>query len=399
MITIEKITDKSGFSALKEEWNELLQSSSSDCLFLTWEWLYTWWSHLSRDRKLHIIRIKSGDTLIAIAPLALRPRRFLRLLPFRVLEFLGTGHVGSDYLNLLIRDGYEEDALRAISGSLTERKLILELSQVERTSRHIIDLALQLRLLGWSAARTTIDFCPYVRLAGHTWESYLDSLGKSHRANFRRRLRKLDKEFDVRFEQAGTEEQRRKALNILVSLHHKRWQDRGGSDALHRQQLVEFHEQFSRTALERGWLRLYVLYLNERPAASLYGFVYNGRFYFYQSGFDPGYGKYSVGLVLMGLAIKSAAEEGVEEYDMLHGHEEYKYLWARDERELVRLELFPPHIGGSLSRQTMHIRGLIKRTIRYRFSEGLHEWSRPGKRPELYGDSLKTGGRYATRTD
>jgi len=59
-------------------------------------------------------------------------------------------------------------------------------------------------------------------------------------------------------------------------------------------------------ALARDWLRLFVLRFDGKPAASLYGFRYNGVFYFYQSGFDPVYGKHSVGLVTMALFYKGS---------------------------------------------------------------------------------------------
>ena len=84
-----------------------------------------------------------------------------------------------------------------------------------------------------------------------------------------------------------------------------------------------------------------------RPRSS-YGFRYGDKFYFYQSGFDPGYARQSVGLVALGLTIKAALEEGAMEYDLLHGDEEYKFLWAHQTRELRRLELFPSYVRGWL---------------------------------------------------
>ena len=50
MLTIVPVENPEGFRGLQEEWNELLESSTSNCLFLTWEWLYTWWRHLSGRR-------------------------------------------------------------------------------------------------------------------------------------------------------------------------------------------------------------------------------------------------------------------------------------------------------------------------------------------------------------
>jgi len=74
MIAIEDIQDTACFEAMRDEWNELLKSSACDCLFLTWEWLYTWWKYLREDRRLHIVAVRRGAELIAIAPLALIPQ-------------------------------------------------------------------------------------------------------------------------------------------------------------------------------------------------------------------------------------------------------------------------------------------------------------------------------------
>ena len=77
----------------------------------------------------------------------------------------------------------------------------------------------------------------------------------------------------------------------------------------------------------------------------------------------------------MGLAIKSAIEEGVQDYDLLHGDERYKFLWARDERELVRLELYPPRVRGAFYRRAMELRYYIKRMVRRR-RIGMHKFWR-----------------------
>ena len=63
--TIEKIEDAAGFEKLREEGNDLLRRSASDCLFLTWEWLHTWWTHLSEGRRLRILAVRCDGELAA----------------------------------------------------------------------------------------------------------------------------------------------------------------------------------------------------------------------------------------------------------------------------------------------------------------------------------------------
>jgi CelD/BcsL family acetyltransferase involved in cellulose biosynthesis len=181
-------------------------------------------------------------------------------------------------------------------------------------------------------------------------------LGSAHRYNFGRRLRNLHKQFEVRLELAASEEQRRNSLATLISLHRQRWEPRGGSDAFPDSAVVAFHEQFTRLALERGWLRLYGLTLNGAPAAALYGLRYRRKFYFYQSGMDPRFQRHSAGLVLMGLAIRAAIEEAAEEFDMLHGDEAYKFHWASQARSLARWQADPPGAWSGIERAVDHAR-------------------------------------------
>ncbi len=348
---IELIAEAEGFRRLRPEWDELLSTSRSDSLFLTWEWMFTWWKHLGGRRRLSILAVRSSDgQLIAIAPLALRPPDYGRLAPFSSLEFLATGTVGSDYLDLIVRAGQEQHALPALADHLARGTMMLELAQIRRGSSLVLDLAGRIEGRGWGLSEAATAVCPYIDLSGRTWTSYLAGLGPAHRANLNRRLRNLTRSSELQFTEAKSEEERHEFLARLIDLHTQRRRTMGGSDAFHTPATLAFHEEFSALALRRGWLRLYLLRLDGVPVAALYGFRYGRTFYFYQSGFDPAYGKRSVGLVVMGLTIRKAVEEQAAEFDLLHGDERYKSLWARQQREIGRLEIYPPHARGAFQR-------------------------------------------------
>ena len=355
---VETVTTLARFEELREEWGELLGASASDGLFLTWEWLHTWWKHLAGGRSLSILAVRSGGELIAIAPLALRPRRLSRLVPFRAVEFLGTGSVGSNYLDLIVRRGREREALEALARRLARARLGVELVQVRRESSLAAGLAEDLGRRGWTASMARGQVCPFRTLRGPQGAAHdVDGLD--------RRLKELKKRFDVRFEQVIAEPQRREALSTLVRLHGMRWRDRDcPEEAFHTPELLSFHEELSRLALERGWLRLLLLLVNGEPAASLYGFRYGRTFYFYQSGFDPRYGKYSVGLITLGLTIRQAIEEGADEFDLLAGDEQYKFRWAKEVRELAQFELYPPGWRGLLRQRVMGMCRAGRKTAR-----------------------------------
>ena len=345
------------FSALRSEWSSLLRASASASPFLTWEWLHTWWTHLRGSSQLRMVAVRAGTELIAVAPF--RMTTGTAYLP--CLDMLATGDAGSDYLDVIVRRGREAEALLAIEQFVRSQRTTIRLTHLG-PSAVANDLADRLDARGWTRTTTAGGTCPYIPLAGQTWDSYLATLGSSHRANVRRRIRALEQKFDVRFERVTGEAQRREALDKLVQYHENRFVD--GGSAFSSEPLRAFHDEVTRRALDRGWLRMFVLRLDGAAVAVMYGFLYNGTFYFFQHGFDEQYQQHSIGLVLMALSIRAAIDEGAGEFDKLWGVEPYKFLWARHTRELRNIILFPSRVGGHLHRGLFHARRRAKALIR-----------------------------------
>jgi len=338
---------------LRAEWNELLSESHADCLFLTWEWTGSWWRRLGNDRTLHVIEVRERNRLIGLAPFTILNGR---------VEFMGSGTVGSDYLDLIVRRESEGEVLDAMARHLETLGHQLRLSHFLPGSA-VHHLAEILRTGGYRVFDRRINVCPFMTLAGQNWDSFLATLGRRHRENIRRRIRKLPA--DASFRRTATQEEVRENLTSLISLHNQRWDTRGGSDALRDGRVQEFHREFAALAFDRGWLRLYVLNLGDRPAAAVYAFNYKGTSLYYQAGVAPEYSGMSLGLVALGLSIQDALEEGAVEYDFLHGDEEYKSLWARETRELRVLDAYPRSLKGSLTMHSHRVLRAAKTMARY----------------------------------
>ena len=193
--------------------------------------------------------------------------------------------MGSDYLDLIVHADHEAAARAAIVRTLKETGRIMRFGQL-RADAAVHSVAAPLAENGYRIVERITGLCPYLTLDGLTWDGFLSSLGQSHRENVRRRIRQLEKR-GIHFELTRTDAERRQNLQILFELHARCWEDRGGSDGLHTNELISFHEEFTRIALDRGWLRLFVLHVEGRPAAAVYGFLRNGKFYFYHPASIP----------------------------------------------------------------------------------------------------------------
>src|SRR5262245_20813529 len=174
---VEIIRDTAGLLRLEGEWNELLAASSSDGVFLTFEWLSTWWKHFNGGRELHLITVRDEGRLVAIAPFVrcgwrMRPPRLVS-----ALEFMGVDHVTSEYLDVIIRAGEEARVGNVLARALSDRKLMLDLAQMQEGHRGVALLESRLSGQGWTATRSTLGPCPFIPLTGRTWDGYLATLG------------------------------------------------------------------------------------------------------------------------------------------------------------------------------------------------------------------------------
>src|SRR5262249_24146786 len=147
-------------------------------VFLTHDWLFTWWKHLAEGRGLAIVIARERDNLVGILPLALKPANLVRLTP-QMLEFLGSGIIGSDYLDVIVRSGDELQVVSAFSEFLDHTSHIVQLSQLRRGACVSEVLARTLNDRGWTVNDANINLCPFIDVQGRTWEGYLTALSSS----------------------------------------------------------------------------------------------------------------------------------------------------------------------------------------------------------------------------
>jgi hypothetical protein len=81
------------------------------------------------------------------------------------------------------------------------------------------------------------------------------------------------------------------------------------------------HEGFKFCA-RQGWLRVFVLYVEDLPCAFLIGQLYNNTFYCQHVGYDRNFARFSVGSLLTAWAFENMASAGVQRVDLGKGGQE-----------------------------------------------------------------------------
>ena len=320
-MTTPRLEQVDSFEAALDDWRRLSRSSVN--VFSTPEWAQVWWEHLGRDRPLLIWTVRSASEVLGIVPLYVQQR-----VPLRVARIVGHGQadelgplcapananvVGGAVPEILERSGArlfdcrstpeqcelgEECSAAPCFGATRRREFAgradgaTSCAREARISGSRCDAA--------NGASTSATRCASGSRTGESLARDLDFLFSSHRA-----------------------------VRARTDFGPER-----------------FHRDFSAVALERGWLRLWILELDGRRAAAWYGFRFGEVETYYQAGRDPLFDELSVGFVLLAHSIRSALDDNVTEYRFGRGDEPYKYRFATED---CRVETVLVARGAALS--------------------------------------------------
>jgi CelD/BcsL family acetyltransferase involved in cellulose biosynthesis len=304
-IHFERLAD---LDTAREDWTLLAERSGN--IFGTWEWSTVWMRHFGQDQPLLLAAYREdGGRRTAIVPLYLSSNRGLR-----ILRFVGGGP--ADQLGPVCDPADRAKAARTLRWALERPEVSWDVFLAETLPAQD----------GWTATIGGVvrrrESSPVLDIAGLTWESFLASRSANLRGQLRRRERRLAREHELSFRLTEDPERLDHDLDTLFRLHDARWAGRGGSALTARDR--SFHRDFARLALDRGWLRLWIMEVGGEPVAAWCGFRFAGIESYYQSGRQPDWDSYSVGFVLLAHSIREAIRDGMHEYRLLRGGERYK---------------------------------------------------------------------------
>lgn len=356
---------------LAARWNQLLSASSSDTLFLTWEWCEAWWKNYGAARPLFVLAAWEEDRPLGIAPFYVDVvRRWGG--KWKCLRLVGDGSHDSDYLDCFAERGREAEVVRAFLDYLqaeTTEWDWLESYATPAGSACLNALTTAARERGWQFAAEPIP-CATVSLPS-SWDEYLAGLRPRFRTKLRSCLAELEQQLRSLPKECGSEQELDSWLEELFDLHARRWSTRGQSGVFGNSAKRAFYRDISRSMLHRGWLAFHRLDWAGRPLALQYGFRYRSRFYLLQEGYDPGFENQRPGMALRTWLMRHWIEAGLEEYDFLAGVTPSKMEWGSREKTSLRVVLAPPSMAAWVCLKVPQLRRQIKERARSLVPEAL----------------------------
>jgi hypothetical protein len=361
------VADNEKIQAVHNEWNALVHSMEMPNVFLTWEWVTTWIELFGSSYDVLILLGYEDNKLVCVMPLT---RKLMRLedgfLKQQVVTFCGSLELYPDHLDLICDKGtpqaeinnYLYEFIQFIYNDSCDVLYLPYLAELGYLSRWINEHRLTHRIIEYNGI-----ISPYI-LFGENISSYFQTMGKKKRYNIKREAKILFEQKNVEMKCLESEDDIKRGLEDLYRLHSARSQARGIESTFSSDRIMNYHLELAKKTASMDWVRIFQLKENSNIIASAYGFLFNDRFNYYQTGFDPGWSSYSPGNVLIYSMIEYLSGKGCREFDFLGGTDAYKLYWTKESRLMKTYLIFNQSLTSRLEYFLQKARIRVKTIIK-----------------------------------
>lgn len=309
-------------------WDDLLGRVAFRSPFLSWTWQRHWARVFAEGRRLEVRSVVDGTgRLVALLPLYEAEPGVFRLLG---------GVDVSDYLDLIVEAGREEEAWAALLAARGVGQAIWDLHAVPAASPTVTTLPRLVREYGRVATVTVEERCPILALPT-SWEQYLASLSGKHRHELTRKMRRLQREApEARATSLGERTGVEARFEDFLRLHRR---SRVGKAKFMDERMETFFRAVASSLAERDAVRLWFLDTASEPLAGFITLEWDGTVGLYNSGFEPSRAALAPGLVLLAHMIQDAIGRGKARFDFLRGEERYKYEFGPTPEDVYQVRI------------------------------------------------------------
>ena len=302
-----------------------MRDSPVASIFLSHQWQEVWWENFSTGREMTGFSVPApGGGVEALASLS-------RL--DNAISFVGAPDT-FDYNDFLVRPGFEaafyRTLLDVLDGWEWDDLRLESLIEDSPTLAHLPEMA---RGRGYSVEVEYEDVTSGVSLP-EDWDQFLGLLSKKDRHELRRKLRRLDSQTDWRWYRVTTPDETMANFDDFLSLMRMSGADKEEYMTPERER---FFRALARRMAELDRIRLFFMELDGSKVAASLCFDYGSARLLYNSGYDPSFSYYSVGLLLHAMCVRDAIEQGLGYFDFLRGPEPYKAHLGGREKSLYRM--------------------------------------------------------------
>ncbi len=355
MISVEKIETLEGLDGLRTVWDQLLAKSDFRNIFLTFDWLRTWWKVFGDDRELYVLVVKSDAEIIGVAPLMLeKSKRLGRTV--KVIKFIGTPNV--DYGDFIGED--KKLIVEHVAGYLYRNRkdwFRVELDQISERSSTLSHLQVYLGTGKWPFTTRQIETClAYVYEGGKEDRSKF-KIKRSH--SMRRSINRFNDSGGLDITRLDNPGKVQSELLDLFQLHINRWAATPTPSKFLDPGQRKFYQELVEVLFPQNRICFIALKNGPLPVAYSFNFEYENTIYHYTLGHNEYLSRRSPGSLLVILETELLIRQGFD-LDFSRGAAEYKRLLTNRSYANFQIILYSQRFDFML---TKFIEGIKSRKI------------------------------------
>jgi CelD/BcsL family acetyltransferase involved in cellulose biosynthesis len=335
LITVFRLTQ---FDEIQEaQWNDLLSKNEVNEIFLTYQWVHSWWTCCAANRELFLLIAIKADQVVSIAPLMLSFKR-LGVFRYSVLEFIGCRQ--SDYCDFIVPTEHKRDVLDAMFDFLETQSHLWDAIFLNKIPEHSSTISYLRRLKAayplYQVKDDLSHLCPTLLIQNDP--EFVQSCLK--KKSLKRSFNYFDKNGTLEHKTAQSPAEVYAELESLFQQHIDRWLVAGSRSIFHDERIRAFYRCLVDSLMPEGWLKFSTIRFNGEPIAYHFGFEYNGKFIWYKPTFNIDYSRKSPGQVLIKYLLEDCIQSGMSELDFTVGDEFFKRRFANEIRKNFKIEIW-----------------------------------------------------------
>ncbi len=267
--------------------------------------------------------VQDDDRVLAMLPLSWRESG----------HYLSLKNLYGSLSTLLLDKNRPQATLACLVDGLRQLPVkYLQLDPIAENDRTMDLLQQAFEAIGYTCQRYFRFYNWIYRTEGQSYADYLASRATRVRNTLARKQRKLEREhgYSIRLFNAGNLQQ---GLADYHAVYSASWKA--------NELFTGFVEGLADSFSKRGWLRLAILYIDNRPAAAQFWFVAYGKASIFKLAYDEAWKRYSPGTILTAYLMEHVIDsDQATEIDFLSGNDAYKQEWMSERRQRERLCFF-----------------------------------------------------------
>ena len=340
---LKKISKAISLSEIDKELKSTMDQSNNYHPYLTFEWYKMWLEHFIGNCGSSILMFYRDDNLQMIVPMIVEKIAY-KGTKIRIQKLVG--NVYSPIKSLIINSKTADDLSVAMDSLIRYFSIVdnewdildFDALPVEEPWVEAFYNAIQTSAF---RSRTYDCFCNwYTEGINGSSKDYIEKRSKNFRSNVKKNFNKLRQSGEVFFRMVKGEDDSPGYLNLYNEVYSRSWKKEERVGRTFFPDMVKYAER-------NGWLRIGLLFVNDRPIGAGFAIVCDGRAYFEKISYDETYKALGAGSRCLYEMIKYVIDEdSVSTIDFLRGDDEYKKHWVDKYRTRKGIMIYNNNIKG-----------------------------------------------------